>query len=131
MSLIRDARYNAMAARICRADGHRITGERCEACNIRQDIHDTTPYVPGRSFVGGVVVGSMVEEPRTSPSPNIAPVVTADTCRNGHTGKLVTDSKGNRDCGACQVERNRRYRKNEADKRRWGNFGTFARRDAA
>jgi hypothetical protein len=119
MSLIRDAHYNATAARICRQDGHRITGDRCGVCRIRRDVHDVSPYVPGRRFVGGVVIGRMVEEPRTSPSPNSAPAVTADTCRNGHTGRLTIDRQGFRDCYACGVERNKRYRQNARDKRRY------------
>lgn len=96
MSLIRDSRYSAYAARICRTDGHRIEGDRCEVCHIRRDVYDTSPYVP-RTGLGGVPVGSMVASATT---PRAAP---REKCDEGHTD-WARNHDGTRRCRPCVNE---------------------------
>jgi hypothetical protein len=107
-AIIRDA---LTRPKVCRPGTHDFSsGERCSECRVR--LLEGAAWNPAPRRAGG----GKVEHLQTLPKDRYVsrgdpkPVATTETCRNGHTGKLFTDRKGLRDCDACQVERNKRYR---------------------
>jgi hypothetical protein len=106
-ALIRDA---LTRPRVCRPGTHDFSaGDRCAECRVR--LLEGAAWNPAPRRAGG----GKVEHLQTLPKDyyvvrDSKPVTTAETCGKGHTGKLFIDRKGRRDCYACQVDRNKRYR---------------------
>ena len=134
MSFIRDARYNAHAAVLCRQDGHRMEGDRCAVCRIRRDDQDVRPYMRDVRM-GGVPVSRAIpalgviarekkdpmadyrdERGRLNGTPLVkAPALPDDIpCRNGHIGDTVLTPRGWRRCRVCQAAAAQRYREKVA-----------------
>lgn len=96
---------------------HSTVEGRCTSCGAR--VCDQQPYTGGSDGTigrGGVPVGHMVPDAvvRAAAAPKPQPT----TCRNGHTGARITDSRGARTCRECIRAAARRYylRRREADR---------------
>jgi hypothetical protein len=103
MSLIRDAHYDAKAARICRQDGHRITGDRCGMCRIRR-LEDAYSNPEPRQG-GGFPVSYLETRPSAPKQPRLL-----DACGKGHVGNWWIRPDGQRHCRDCRNARQRRFK---------------------